>query len=618
MFLNTIHISTSTKVFFNKKLQYGIVLFLIIVNFYCNPLSSFAQKTNFYCNWHWIDIDSIERLPNTKSIKDSTTLHLFLQEIQIKYFEKGYVAFSIDSIYQNVDTAIIYAYHGNQYLVKDIVLQGDYHDFVNSRDLKSVKYYGERQMETLKNKILSNATNQGYPFSTVDIKSYFSGLENTDVTLEVLVEKGTLIYFSKVVINEDSPVSLNYIKKYLGIKKDGLFKADIIENAYRRLDELPFITVNDSSLLYFEDNQAVLDFKLIGQNASNFDLLLGLQPSDDISTGTRKFVMTGNANVNLHNQLKKGEFFGLKYRSPGKTSQELKLQLIYPYILNMPFGVEGKFELFKRDSSFTEVKYDVGLNYIFKGVNSIKVFVQNEKSNLLNINTSQIISSNSLPANLDYSFTLYGIGLHLENLDYRYNPRSGWFVDLTLGIGQRKILKNPIILNLQSTDFDPEQLYSTIKLDITKVNSIVHLEYYFPIGRAGTFLIRNRTAIQIADFLNSENSSNFIQNELYRIGGIYTLRGFDEDTYFAQSYSIFTAEGRLITGRNSNFFAFADYGFLNTTNSDKMLEAYGVGVGLNAETKVGIFSIAYALGNTSDQGINFRNGKIHFGYQAIF
>lgn len=578
----------------------------------------FAQKKSFYIDWNWIDSTRITEKINTKSVRDSAEFVLWIDEIQNKYFEKGYISFSIDSAYITKDSAYIIAFQGDQYLIRDIRFTGDYNFFISPGDFKSARYFEEKQIEYIKNKIISKATSQGYPFTTVEVKSVFSGDSNADVVLNIDVRKGTLIYFSKVVINEDSPVSVNYVRKYLGIKKDGVFNAEIIENAYRRLDELPFITVNDSSLLYFEDNQAVLDLKLIGKNASNFDILLGLQPSDDISTGTRKFVMTGNVNVNLHNQLKKGEFFGFKYRSPGNTSQELKLQLIYPYILNMPFGIESQFELFKRDSSFTDVKYDIGLNYIFKGVNSIKVFIENERSNLLNINESQILSTRRLPQNLDYSYIQYGTGLHMEKLNYRFNPRSGWLMNMSIGLGQRKILKNAIILNLESPDFNPESLYSDIKTDIIKMNTTIQLEYYIPIGRAAVFLFRNRSALQITDLFGPDNKSGLIQNELFRVGGIYSLRGFDEDTYFANGYSIFTGEARLITGRNSNFFAFFDYGFLSTLVHESTLKAYGTGVGLNAETKVGIFSIAYAIGSSSDQELNFRNGKIHFGYQALF
>jgi hypothetical protein len=44
----------------------------------------------------------------------------------------------------------------------------------------------------------------------------------------------------------------------------------------------------------------------------------------------------------------------------------------------------------------------------------------------------------------------------------------------------------------------------------------------------------------------------------------------------------------------------------------------GFGAGLNFETRAGIFAFNYALGKKNQNPIDFRAGKIHFGYISIF
>ena len=39
---------------------------------------------------------------------------------------------------------------------------------------------------------------------------------------------------------------------------------------------------------------------------------------------------------------------------------------------------------------------------------------------------------------------------------------------------------------------------------------------------------------------------------------------------------------------------------------------------LNFETKAGILTLNYALGNQFNNGFDLRNGKIHFGLTALF
>ena len=47
-------------------------------------------------------------------------------------------------------------------------------------------------------------------------------------------------------------------------------------------------------------------------------------------------------------------------------------------------------------------------------------------------------------------------------------------------------------------------------------------------------------------------SPGVFENELYRIGGLKTLRGFDEDSIFASFYTIGPLETRYLLERNSS------------------------------------------------------------------
>ncbi len=580
-------------------------------------LSVDGQEKSYFSNWEWSDETMVSEKVSFKGQGDSVAIMEWISEVQVDYFDRGYIEFSVDSIRFSEDSVHIQAFLGKKYSIEKITFNEEALDFRGKRKRKAGGAFNERSLTGLKNDLLKNASREGYPFAEVDFE--IEDLEGARVNLGVNLKKNTLIYLNKVVLNEESPVSPGFVKSYLGIKKDGVFDSEIIEGAYRALDELPYLNVSPKSSVYFEDNQGVLDLFIDERNASSFDVLLGLLPQTDLSTGIQTFTLTGNMNIEMYNQLKRGEFFAIHYRSPGNTSQELKVNAIYPYILNLPFGIESEFELFRRDSSFSDLKFSMALSYLFRGVNNLRVYYESNASNILTINENQLINSGMLPTNLDFVFRQYGIGVHLEDLDYRFNPRSGWVVDGKVGIGNRRIIRNPIILDIEAEGFDAGALYDEMPESILKLNAELELSGYFPIGRVSTFLLRNRTGIQLADVFNTLGQDNLLlQNELFRVGGIYTLRGFDEDVYFSDKFNITTGEFRLITGRNSNLFAFGDYALLTTASGVGTVQAYGFGAGINAETKVGIFSISYGLGGTREAGPDFRNGKIHFGYLALF
>jgi hemolysin activation/secretion protein len=116
------------------------------------------------------------------------------------------------------------------------------------------------------------------------------------------------------------------------------------------------------------------------------------------------------------------------------------------------------------------------------------------------------------------------------------------------------------------------------------------------------------------------NGENTFQNELLRIGGLKTLRGFDEESIFTTSYSIFTLEYRFLLEQNSYIYLFGDGAWYENNNVKEYVNdtPIGFGAGISFETKAGIFSINYALGKQFDNPIQLRSGKIHFGIVNYF
>jgi hemolysin activation/secretion protein len=109
---------------------------------------------------------------------------------------------------------------------------------------------------------------------------------------------------------------------------------------------------------------------------------------------------------------------------------------------------------------------------------------------------------------------------------------------------------------------------------------------------------------------------------LYRVGGLKTLRGFDEESILASSYYIFTLEYRYLLEENSYLYFFGDGAYTENLSisytGDRYDTPYGFGAGISFETKAGIFSINYALGSQYGNPIDVRAGKVHFGIVNYF
>ena len=99
------------------------------------------------------------------------------------------------------------------------------------------------------------------------------------------------------------------------------------------------------------------------------------------------------------------------------------------------------------------------------------------------------------------------------------------------------------------------------------------------------------------------------------------LRGFDEESIYANEYAIFTTEYRYLIGLNSYLFGFADLGWTKTKYQTINInnQFTGTGIGILFETKAGLLNLSFAVGKRNDVKFNLReSSKIHFGYINYF
>jgi outer membrane protein assembly factor BamA len=208
-----------------------------------------------------------------------------------------------------------------------------------------------------------------------------------------------------------------------------------------------------------------------------------------------------------------------------------------------------------------------------------------------------------LPSFADISTTQYGLSLHAEHLDYRLNPRQGFSVDAEARIGDKVIHKN--------ADLNPV-VYDDLELRSTQYHTALHADYFIPLAKQSVIATGIKSAYQYSPVI--------FRNELFRIGGLKTLRGFDEESINASLYVIGNIEYRFLLEQNSYLLAFVNQAYFRDQSRNAAIydgSPLGFGGGITFETRLGIFSFIYALGRENNE-VLLRNGKIHFGLISTF
>ena len=181
--------------------------------------------------------------------------------------------------------------------------------------------------------------------------------------------------------------------------------------------------------------------------------------------------------------------------------------------------------------------------------------------------------------------------------------KKGHQITVNGSFGNKSIKKNPLIA---------EKLYEGIALKSNLYNAELIANYYFPISK--------RSVIKLASKNGYTFNETLFDNEFLRIGGLHTLRGFDEESIFASFYSIETIEYRYILEQNSYLYLFFDGAYYEREGIEgfEADRPFGFGAGMSFETNAGIFSISYAVGKQFENPIEFKSAKIHFGFVNFF
>jgi len=505
---------------------------------------------------------------------------------------------SADSIIVDSSNFVAYFHLGKQYKwtsLRTQTIDEGVLSKIGFRDkLYNNKPFNQKQLHNFYEKVIAFYENNGYPFASIRLDSVV--VENNTLSGLVHIEKNNLYKIDSVIIKGTATVSDQYIKNYIRIKENDLYNESAVRKMSTRIKELPFVAEVQPPKIYFNEKNAKIVMLLKKKNASRFNGILGIVPDEN-----GKVRLNGDVKLNLMNSFRKGEEIGFNWRAIQNNAQDLKLNLVYPFLLNSPFGLDYSFNLYKKDSTYIDIFNKIGVRYILKGNNYFSLFYHNKTSNLLT--QTGFSSLTVLPSFADISTQLYGIGVYNANLDYRLNPRKGYEIDIKGSLGNKKIRKNAQI---------NEQLYDGLNLNSTLYTFNSDLALYIP--------LKKRSVIKLGVQTGYTFNENLFDNELLRIGGLKTLRGVDEEAIFASFYSIQTLEYRFLLEQNSFLYLFTDAAYYEKKTKDNFLSdrPYSFGLGISFETNAGIFSVSYAIGKQFDNPVQFRSAKIHFGFISFF
>ncbi|APG63890.1 hypothetical protein LPB136_00235 [Tenacibaculum todarodis] len=509
---------------------------------------------------------------NQQSEKD---IYNEVNVISEKLKQFGYFLNSIDNI-QKKDT--IYTSHftlGNR-TEKAFIKLIDNKELINKAYLtkNDTAIISIEQLPSLLTSISNKLENSGKSFSEVKLKNI--QLKENFLYADLDIYKSKERTINKIVVKGYDQFSKPQLKRFLNLKKETVFNQQKIEEISSTINSLDFISEIKPPEILFSKDSTSLYIYLKEEKTNSFDGLLNFASKEN----GKGLLFNGHLDLKLNNILHTGEQFKLFWKASGEERQEFKLTTEIPYILNSPFTPDLSFSIYKQDSTFLSTRFHTGLKYNIKPRMNIAITYDSETSE----NTLQNNNNESVK---DFENTFIGgqFTYRKPNNDTFYNDKL--LIRLNPSFGYR---------NTENT-----------KTNQFKIN--IEASYLWNINTRGSIYIRNETG-----YLNSDN---FIDNELYRIGGANSIRGFNEQSIFTSQFSYLNIEYRYLTSQKSYLYSITDFGSVKSSNSTNE-NLYGLGFGYLFKIKNSQINLGYVLGKTSSQNFDFNQSKLIITFLSYF
>ena len=520
----------------------------------------------------------------------------------------GYYAASIDSSELANYQYIAYAYLGQQIQQINIangnIEQGIFNKYVSDKELQWT------EVEIIKELLLDDYLNQGYINSEV----YLSNIRDSgnEISADINVNRGIKYKLDSIIVDGDLRLSSDYLKRYFNLSKGDILTNKSLNRIKTRTNQSNLFTLESQPRFRFKMNEeADLYLSLAEKRGNKLDLIIGLQPNSTLATQNRNLLVTGEGQLELLNPFGGGREISVDYKQLQPESPIIDANVYLPVVIGQRFGARGDFHLEKQDSSFIKLHYSGGVNYQFEGNKHLTIGVEATNSFLQNVDLNYVRQTGLLPPSSDFRQTLYFSKFQNSTLNSIFAPTEGIDYNLFAGVGNRTIEPDAAVLELENeTGTDYQAIYDEVNEDKFTVNLEGEVSYFLPVKNSATVLLRNQSAYQYL--------STYFVNDLNRIGGINTVRGFDERSILSSAHSITTAEYRLLLNRESFFSVFTDAAFIENQQNNSNNFLLGVGSGLDLSTKAGIFSVNLALGKSKDNPFDLDKTRIHFGYVNVF
>lgn len=430
------------------------------------------------------------------------------------------------------------------------------------------------ETESFLNATLSSLERNGYPLAKLQLVNLRKNKNILLADLSFETEKKREV--NDIVINGYEKFPEGHKKEIKRRYRSKILNQENLKNIHDDFDQFQFITQTKYPEILFMNDTTKVYVYLEKSKPNRFDGFIGFGNDDN---GDLK--VNGYLDLLLVNSLNVGERFNLYWKSDGNDQKTFNVGIELPYIFRSPLGIKAQLNIFKQDSTFQNTQTAIDLGYYFNYNTRLYLGYQSTESNdIQNLSSSTISDFNNSFFTSNFEF------IKFKKDDYLFPDKT--IVNIKGGIGKRES-------------------------EASKNN-----QFFASADMRHNLYLNNKNIVNIRSQNFYLQSEDYITNELYRFGGINSIRGFNENSLQANLFSSILTEYRYILAPSIYIHSIIDFGYFQDKTTDNDGKLLGLGFGFGLLTKNGLFNIIYANGSTGDQQIKLSNSIVHISFKSKF
>ncbi len=528
-----------------------------------------------------IATNKVDSIGYTKSFPNYLSLETEVYSLKEKLIRKGYIDTKIDTIEKQNDTLFRASFYiGTKLKRIKVFFKDEFNtELLDFSDTKIASNYFETSIEKLEptlNYLNKRIAEEGDPFSTLSLKNIKK--ESKDIiSADLQIEKRQKRRIDKIIVRGYDKFPKSYLKRFLKLIPGQSFNLEDIKSKTEKFQDIRFAKEIKSPEVLFTNDSTTLYLYTEKTKSNNFDGFIGFGTNEN----TNRIDFDGYVDLRLINNLNFGETLNLFYKSDEIDQQTFDVKLNAPYLFGSPIGLDIGLNIFRKDSTFSTTTQQARLNYQINANHRISAGVRAAVS-------SDLLDSNSTFID-DYTSSYFQIS---------YNYIKPQYYDQLFPIN--------FSFNIESSFGNRTQ------------NGIEQQQNAFTLESYKIFNLNNRNSLFLRATGALLNSDNYLDNELYRFGGINSIRGFEENSLVANLFGVINTEYRYRLSSNIYVHSVFDAAYFENELTETKTKLFGFGFGMGLLTKAGLFRLNYSSGKTENIPFKLSDSKIHVSLTASF